>query len=161
MIHLIVGNTGAGKTTYAAKLKKEIKGIVFSIDTWNKTLFIKDKKENDGLEWFLERIERAELLMESLILQLKDIEVPVILDLGLSKFAHREKFRKFATENELEITLHYLNVSKEVRKQRVVKRNTEKGTTFEFEVSDEDFEFMETWFEVPTVKELEHSIITK
>jgi adenylate kinase family enzyme len=32
MIHLIVGSTGAGKTTYAQKLKKENQGILFSID---------------------------------------------------------------------------------------------------------------------------------
>ena len=29
---------------------------------------------NDGLDWFLERIERAESLMQDLILQLEDIE---------------------------------------------------------------------------------------
>lgn len=159
MLHLIVGNTGAGKTTYSNRLKKEIKGIVFSIDTWNKTLFMEDKKETDGLDWFLERIERAETLMKSLILQLKDIEVPIVLDIGLSKFSHREKFRQFARENGLELRLHFLNIPKNVRKERVIKRNTEKGTTFEFEVSDENFEFMETWFETPTEKELENSII--
>ncbi len=49
MIHLIVGNTGAGKTTYANKLKKELKGVVFSIDQWNNTLFLPDKKET---RWF-------------------------------------------------------------------------------------------------------------
>ena len=159
MLHLIVGNTGAGKTTYANALKKEIKGIVFSIDTWNKTLFLEDKTATDGLDWFLERIERAETLMESLILQLKDIEVPVILDIGLSKFSHREKFRVFAKENNLNVKLHFLNVPKKVRKQRVLKRNTEKGATFEFEVSEANFEFMETWFETPTEKELKQSII--
>ena len=159
MIYLIVGNTGAGKTTYSRKLKKELSGIVFSIDTWNKILFLEDKKDSDGLDWFLERIDRAESVMETLILQLKEIEVPVILDLGLSIFEHREKFRAFAEENGMEARLHYLNVAKAIRKQRVVKRNTEKGATFEFEVSDADFEFMETWFEAPEGDELKHSII--
>lgn len=36
MIHLIVGNTGAGKTTYSNKLKRKTNGIIFSIDKWNK-----------------------------------------------------------------------------------------------------------------------------
>ena len=85
--------------------------------------------------------------------------MPIILDLGLAKFSHREKFRNFAQENNLQFKLHFLNVPKEVRKERVLKRNTEKGATFEFEVSDENFEFMETWFETLTEKELEHSII--
>ena len=161
MLHLIVGNTGSGKTTYANKLKKELRGIVFSIDTWNRTLFLKDKKETDGLDWFLERIDRAEELMESLVLQLVALDVPVILDLGLSKFSHREKFRCFAKEHKLAITLHYLDFKKEVRKERVLKRNTEKGITFEFEVNDENFEFMETWFKLPTLDELENSIIIR
>ena len=55
MIHLIIGNTGSGKTTYARELKRKTKGIQFSIDTWNKTLFLEDKKPDDGLEWFLEK----------------------------------------------------------------------------------------------------------
>ncbi|WP_291798243.1 hypothetical protein [Lutibacter sp.] len=57
MIHLIVGNTGSGKTTYSTELKKKNKGIIFSIDKWNNTLFLANKKPNDELEWFLERIE--------------------------------------------------------------------------------------------------------
>jgi predicted kinase len=56
MIHLIVGNTGSGKTTYAQKLKAETQSVIFSIDKWNKTLFLDDKKEDDVLEWYFERI---------------------------------------------------------------------------------------------------------
>ena len=96
MIHLIVGNTGSGKTTYSTELKSKSKAIIFSIDNWNKTLFLEDKKPNDGLEWFLERIDRAETMMMDLIHQLEEVRVDAILDLGLSKLEHREKFRRFA-----------------------------------------------------------------
>jgi predicted kinase len=161
MIHLIVGNTGSGKTTYANRLKKDTKGIIFSIDSWNKTLFLEDKTEQDGLEWFLERIERAETMILDLVMQLEFAKVDAILDLGLSKFDHREKFRQFAKKQGFDIKLHYLDVSKAVRKQRVQKRNEDKGDTFEFEVTDDNFEFMETWFEKPTEKELKNSIIIK
>jgi predicted kinase len=119
MIHLIVGNTGSGKTTYSNKLKEEIKGIIFSIDKWNNTLFLPDKKSEDGLAWFLERIERAELLMSNLILQLESIKTDSILDLGLSKFKHREKFRQFARINNIDIKIHYLDISKKTRRKRV------------------------------------------
>jgi len=161
MIHFLVGNTGSGKTTYAQNLKKEVLGIIFSIDEWNKTLFLQDKKENDGLDWFLERIERAEIMMQSLILQLEKAKTDAILDLGFSKFEHREKFRKFAEKHQIDFQLHFLDVPKKVRKERIVKRNTEKGATFQFDVSDADFEFMETWFEYPTTKELANAIIIK
>jgi predicted kinase len=159
MIHLIVGNTGSGKTTYSNKLKNKIKGVLFSIDKWNNTLFLADKKPNDGLEWYLERIERAEKMIIDLMIQLEDLNTDTILDLGLSKFEHREKFRKFAQLNSFKIITHFLDIPKETRLERVLKRNTEKGETFEFEVSKENFDFMETWFEKPTTKEMVGGII--
>ena len=159
MIHLIVGNTGSGKTTYATALKKQTNGIIFSIDKWNKTLFLADKNPSDGLEWFLERIERAEEMILELVQQLEHSKTDSILDLGLSKFEHREKFRKFAKLNGYELKIHFLDVSKETRLKRVMKRNREKGATYEFEVSMENFEFMENWFERPNEDEFIDAII--
>ncbi len=158
MIHLIVGNTGSGKTTYSAELKEKNNGIIFSIDKWNKTLFLTDKKPSDGLEWFLERIDRAEEMIMELVMQLENAKTDSILDLGLSKFEHREKFRKFAELNGYELKTHFLNISKETRLERVMKRNSEKGDTFEFEVSTENFDFMESWFEKPNEKEMQGGI---
>ena len=154
MIHLILGNTGSGKTTYSAELKAKNKGIIFSIDKWNKTLFLDDKKTSDGLEWFLERIERAEVMIMELVDQLENAKTDSILDLGFSKFEHREKFRKFAELNGYELKTHFLDISKETRLERVMKRNYEKGDTYEFEVSKENFDFMESWFEKPSKKEM-------
>ncbi|QOD61605.1 ATP-binding protein [Polaribacter haliotis] len=161
MIHLLVGNTGAGKSTYANKLKLEVNGFVFTLDKWNKILFFPDKTEKDGLDWFLERIDRAELVMQDAILQLEKLKVDSILDVGLSKFSHREKFRKFAEENNLKVKTHFLDISKEIRKERILKRNTEKGETFEFEVTEDNFEFMEDWFETPSKEELQKAVIIK
>lgn len=161
MIHLIVGNTGAGKTTYAKHLKTKTKGIVFSIDTWNKVLFLPDKKETDGLAWFLERIERAETILLDVVTQLQETKTDAILDLGLSKYKHREKIRQFAKAHNFDLTLHFLDIPVEVRRERVLQRNQEKGATFEFEVSQADFDFMENWFEPPTKEELLGGITVK
>ncbi len=160
MIHLIVGNTGSGKTTYSNELKIKINGIIFSIDKWNNTLFLADKKSTDGLEWFLERIDRAEKMIMELVQQLENTKTDSILDLGLSKYEHREKFRKFAKSNGYQIKIHFLDISKETRLKRVMKRNNEKGATFEFEVSQENFNFMENWFEKPNEQEIADGIIT-
>ena len=140
-------------------MKRENNGIIFSIDKWNNTLFLPDKKQSDGLEWFLERIERAEKMIMDLVQQLENSKTESILDLGLSKFQHREKFRKFADLNNYEIKTHFLDISKETRFNRVMNRNNEKGATFEFEVSKENFDFMENWFEKPTKNEMEGGII--
>ncbi len=158
MIHLILGNTGSGKTTYSSELKEKNKGILFSIDKWNKTLFLDDKKTSDGLEWFLERIERAEVMIMELVDQLENVKTDSILDLGFSKFEHREKFRKFAELNGYELKTHFLDISKETRLERVMKRNYEKGDTYEFDVSKENFDFMESWFEKPSEKEMQGGI---
>lgn len=161
MIHLIVGNTGSGKTTYSKDLKKRNNGVIFSIDKWNNTLFLADKKPTDGLDWFLERIERAEEMILDLVKQLESSNTDSILDLGLSKFEHREKFRKFAAKNNYQIITHFLDISKDTRFKRVMKRNIDKGETFEFEVSQENFDFMENWFEKPSREEMIGGITIK
>lgn len=161
MIHLLVGNTGSGKTTYANKLKHELKAVIFSIDSWNRMLFLPDKTDADGLDWFLERIDRSEAMIQNLAVQLDAIGVDVILDLGFSKSSHREKFRIFAQEKRIAVQLHFLDIPKKTRKERIVKRNTEKGATFEFEVSNEDFEFMESWFESPLPEEMKCAVVIK
>ncbi|EAQ42578.1 ATP-binding protein [Polaribacter sp. MED152] len=158
MIHLIVGNTGSGKTTYSNALKQKINGIVFSIDYWNKTLFLKDKNIEDGLDWFLERIDRAEDVILNLVHQLENTKTDSILDLGLSKVEHREKFRKFATQNGYDLKIHFLDISKEKRLERVLHRNKNKGATYQFEVTQENFDFMETWFEKPNQEEMVNGI---
>ena len=77
----------------------------------------------------------------------------------MSKYTHREKFRKFAETNGYEIKIHFLDISKETRLNRVFKRNKEKGATFEFEVSKENFDFMESWFEKPSKEEINNGIV--
>jgi hypothetical protein len=54
-----------------------------------------------------------------------------------------------------------LDIPKETRLNRVIQRNTEQGETFEFEVSEEDFDFMEIWFERPEEEELVNAVIIK
>mgnify|MGYP000448134829 CR=1 FL=1 len=158
MLHLIVGNTGSGKTTYSTSLKEETNGIIFSIDKWNNTLFLKDKRATDGIEWFLERIDRSEKMILELIQQLEDSGTDSILDLGFSKFEHRQKFRDFAAKNSFVVKTHFLDITKETRLERVMSRNKLQGSTFEFEVSQEDFDFMETWFEKPTMNEMKDGL---
>ena len=154
MIYLITGNTGAGKTTYSLGLKKSVNGILFSIDHWNKTLFLDDKKDTDGVPWFLERIARSDQMIQSLVLQLEKAGTPAVLDLGFAKRDRRERFYAFAKAHQIPYELHFLDIDKEVRKERVEQRNQEQGETYEFEVTEADFEFMETWFEPPSAQEL-------
>ena len=55
-----------------------------------------------------------------LVVQLESVKIDSILDLGLSKFEHREKFRKFAELNGYEIKIHFLDILKEIRDGLIV-----------------------------------------
>ena len=158
MIHLIVGKTGAGKTTYAKQLKKETKAVLFSIDKWNKLLFLPDKKPVDKLEWMLDRIERSESVIMDLIAQLERTGVDSILDLGLAKRSHRQKFRDYAEVKGFETKLHYIDVPRKTRLGRIKARNSQQGDTYEFEVTLSEFNFMEDWFEKPDELEMENAV---
>lgn len=159
MLHLIIGNTGAGKTSYAQNFKAKNGGVIFSIDEWNKVLFLDDKDSTHGLEWFLERIERGEKMILSLIHQLEENGVDAILDLGFSKKEHRNKFVQFAKNFEYNLQIHYLDIDKEIRWQRVKHRNINKGSTYQFKVNKSEFDFMETWFEPLDALEMKNCII--
>ena len=94
-----------------------------------------------------------------MVLQLENTNIDAILDLGLSRFEHREKFREIALKNNIEIKLHFLDIPKVKPKQRVFERNKSKGVTYEFEVTEENFGFIEGWFEKLTKSELKNAII--
>ena len=84
MVHLVVGNKGAGKSTYAIRLNEEKGGVIFTIDQWNRVLFLPDKADSDGFDWFMQRINRCESLMMELIIQLESNQTDSILDSGFS-----------------------------------------------------------------------------
>lgn len=73
MIYLVVGSTGAGKTTYSYKLSQDLPAVVYSIDHWMKKLYWPDMPTSPDIEWFqnnhqwyMDRIHRCEnMILES------------------------------------------------------------------------------------------------
>lgn len=161
MIHLVTGNVGAGKTTYAIALANRVGGVRFSIDDWLQTLFYPDKAPGEDLPWTLERIDRVEAQVWKVIAELAPRGVDAVLDLGLSKRAHRDAQRARAANLVLPVKLHFLDVPLAARTARVKKRNDEKRETFAFEVTAEMIAFMETYFEAPDGEELEGAEVVR
>lgn len=147
--YLITGGTGAGKTTYAQTLARETGAIRFSIDDWMTTLFWMDSPDPISFEWAMERITRAEAQMWETAGQVLGRDLPVILDLGFTKAAHRQKFYDLAKTVDVPSELHWVDVSPEERWRRVQSRNTDKGETFAMDVPREMFDFMENIWEAP------------
>ena len=146
---LVVGSTGAGKTTYALRLADEIGGVRLSIDEWMMTLFWADSPQPLQFAWTMERVDRCESQMFATALQLAARGVPAILDLSFTKKAHRDKYRALAAEHGLAAQVHYLAVPADERWNRVSRRNTEQGETYAMQVDRQMFDFMEGMWEPP------------
>ncbi len=152
---LVTGNVGAGKTTYARQLAKKIGAPVFSVDEWMANLFLEDSPEPVTFEWALERTQRVERQVLIECEKLLKLDVPVILDQGFFAKEQRLRVLRHFLERGFVSHLHYLDVPKDVRWMRVEKRNTGASDTFQFEVSQEIFEFCETIFEPLDAEERE------
>ena len=149
-IIMIVGCTGAGKTTYALKLADELSGVRFSIDEWMTALFWADSPQPLQFQWTIERVGRCEAQIFAIARQLAGRGIPTVLDLGFTTLAHRVKFRDLAAEAGLTASVHFIDVSAQERWCRVNRRNTERGETYAMTVDRQMFDFMEGMWEPPT-----------
>lgn len=164
LIHLVCGATGAGKSTYALDLCSEIGAVHLSIDEWMVTLFWADSPDPIESEWTMERINRCELQMWSMAQQLSAYKIPVVLDLGFSTQDHRKKFVRLAHEIGLTVQLHFIDLPRDLRWQRVKERNAKREEAhsrgksvhkaFELEVDKEMFQFVEDMWEPPSDEEM-------
>ena len=150
---LIVGCTGAGKTTYSRRLADQLGGVRFSIDEWMTTLFWADSPQPLQFEWTMERIARCEAQIMATVRQLAGRGVPALLDLGFTTRDHRDRFRALAQEAGLSLQIHFLDVPADERWARVNRRNTERGETFAMEVDRQMFDFMEGMWQPPQAAE--------
>ena len=160
---LVCGPTGAGKTTYSLSLCTDISAVRFSIDPWMQTLFAADMKSLD-YSWMIERVNRCYDQIWEVTEQILRLGGNVVLDLGFTTKAQRDVFADKAKHMGLQPEVHYINAPSDVRKERVVKRNTEKDpAVYAFEVTSEMFNFMEPRFEVPDQQELSggHTVETR
>jgi len=149
-VNLVSGSTGAGKTTFARKLAEERQAVRFSIDEWMNNLYWPDQEPGVDYRWAIERVERCERQIWANALEVLRCGRDVILDLGFTEKRQRARFAKLAEEAGEELVTYYVAADPDVRRARVRQRNDEKRETFEFEVTDDMFEFMEGIFEPPT-----------
>lgn len=153
-IHLICGATGAGKTTYSVGLATDIRGVRFSIDEWMQQLHNDDRPDELRFEWFFERVQRNCAQMRSMAEQLCEIDVPAVFDCGFTNATERATFADWAEEMGYSVQLHFVDVPSDIRWTRVQQRNREQAETFQFEVTREMFDFIESIWEPPTDAEM-------
>jgi len=156
---IVCGQTGAGKTTYSLKISNEIEAVKFSIDPWMQNLFSTDMESFD-FNWMMERIERCQIQIWEIAKQIINNKANVVLDLGFTTKYQRKLFIDKAKELGINAEIHYISTPTNIRKQRVIKRNTQKDpNVYAFEVTDQMFQFMEPRFEYPSDDELNNGIV--
>jgi predicted kinase len=121
--YLIVGRTGAGKTTYARNLSSQRSALHFSLDEWMKTLFWMDAPPDSPMHWAMERVHRVEAMMEVLTEKELRIGHSVILDLGFANQKQRNRWFTWLSSIEADFEVVYLNVPKEIRWARIQARH--------------------------------------
>jgi predicted kinase len=147
-VHLICGATGAGKTTYAAALAQRIGAVRFGIDEWMTTLFMADAAPAVTAAWAAERVSRCELQMWATAEMILARGVDVIFDVGLLRREDRDRLRARAAGAGATAKMHYLDVDRDVRRARLVRRTGAAAVT------DRAFEALEASFEPPLDDEL-------
>lgn len=158
-VHLVFGAQGAGKTSYSRQLAEQSKGTRFSIDDWMGELYGPDLPNPMSFPWIMERVGRCHRRIWSVASDVSQGGGNVVLDLGFMKVADRTRFLALADAKALSVQMHFVTAPHDLRRNRVMSRNVNKGDTFSFEVTPAMFDFMEGYFEPPTREELSACIV--
>ena len=153
-IHMICGLTGAGKTTYSERLRRDLSGARFSIDDWMARLFFMDRDPASDFDWFYERVQRCCSQMRDTAADVLTGGMPVVFDCGFTNLHERQIFYNWADEQGWPVTLHFLDVDPDTCWSRVEQRNAEQGETFSLHVTRDMFDFMRRIWQPPEETEL-------
>ena len=154
-VHLIEGPVGAGKSTFARSLASRTGGVHIALDEWFANLFSPDRPTENFVPWYIERKERLVELIWSHSRQILASEKEVILELGFIQRTPRIEFCRKVRDCGYAPVIHVLNAPINVRRERVQRRNTEKGATFSMVVPDHIFDIASKLWEVPDEIECE------
>lgn len=148
-IHLVIGPTGCGKSTFARELSERQGAVRFCVDEWMTVLFGPDRPDDTGRAWHAQRVERCSEHIWTISLDVLKLGVDVTLEIGLTQRAARHAFYERVDARKCELTVHVLDAPPDVRWGRVQLRNIDRGPTFSMEITREMFDFAEAMWEPP------------
>lgn len=146
-LHIIEGPVGAGKTTFANKLGRELRTPPLILDAWMTNLFQPDRPEVDLWAWYAERKARCSSQILSLVRSSLNHGNDAIVELGLIRVEDRLKLYADLESEGRDFLVHVLQTPREERKQRVSQRNLDQDETFAMHVSEEVFEMASDMWE--------------
>jgi predicted kinase len=140
-VHLICGYLGAGKTSLARRLERELPAVRFTHDEWMVRLCGRDPP----VEKFEECFQRVSAIIDSRWPKYLRLGVDVVLDLNFWTRQQRNMVRDLTAELGAASRLYYLHCSDEVAWERIERRNAdEKGSLY---IARNTFEVLKSRFE--------------
>jgi predicted kinase len=117
--HLIHGYIGAGKTTFARRLEKELPAIRFSGDEWMAHLYGDDPPAAE----FPQLHQRVSALIDQHWIRCLELGLDVVLDLGFWSRRQRDCTRAIARNLGADTLLYRLACPDDEAWRRIEKRN--------------------------------------
>lgn len=159
---LVYGPTAAGKSTFAKKLSAERNAVRFAVDEWMHGLFGDDKPETMDVAWVMPRVARCQSRIWACSVQILATGTDVVLEMGLLRAHDRHRMQSVVEDAGYRAAFCFVDADRQVRRQRALQRNVDRGDTYSFDVTPGMFDAMETIFEHPNAAELRRSqVITE
>lgn len=115
---MVCGKICSGKSTYAERLRRENNAVLLSIDEIMLAMFGQYVGEMHD-----EYVARTEKYLFGKSLEIVESGINVVLDWGVWTKAERAEARKFYQSRGIVYELHYIDISDEVWRKRIAKRN--------------------------------------
>ncbi|MDE5859965.1 MAG: ATP-binding protein [Oscillospiraceae bacterium] len=115
---LICGKICCGKSTYAEKIRIENKAVLLSVDEIILAVFGQYAGEKHD-----EYVRNIQQYIFDKSLEIVQTGTNVILDCGFWTKGHRAYSKEFYKQRGIPFELHYIDISDEVWRQRIEKRN--------------------------------------
>ena len=140
-LYFFIGYPGAGKTTLSKKIAEATGAVhIWADDQRHKYFPDASHSEEESLKLYKILNERAEDLLKS--------GKSVIFDTNFNFYHDREKMREIAKESSAEPVLIWLDVPKEMAKQRAVCANVTRNG-YKVSMSEAQFEAISSKLELP------------
>ncbi|MGH1358578.1 MAG: AAA family ATPase [Burkholderiaceae bacterium] len=152
---LVEGPVGAGKSTHCIELAGTTGGVPIALDQWFTRLFSPDRPAEEVIRWYTEHKSRLVDLIWDHSLALAAAGTLPILELGLVQRQSRQDIYRRADDAGVKLRVIVLEAPREVRRERVARRNSDQGATFSMTVPDAVFEMASDLWEPPDEFEIE------
>ena len=149
---MVCGKICSGKSTYSEKLRTECYAVMLSVDELMLTFFGQNTGEKHD-----EYVRKVKEYLLKKIPELISVGLSVILDWGFWTRQERDFTKNFCRMRDIDCELHYIDITDEVWKQCIKKRNeTESAGKSEFYFIDKAlFEKFSSVFEIPDKSEID------